>query len=288
MVVQTRRLLSGPLKWHGGKQPLASWIHSLAPFSREAVHGGYTHRNIVFGGGLGEFWDWEPIDGISEAVNDTNEDLYIFYKVLRDEEMFKQFQRAAELTPFSDAAFAINCKVNQGSGVNWVARAYSFFVKIRQSRQGLGKCFATPTRRTRRGMNENVSAWLSAVDGLPEVHERLRRVEICNQDFAEFISKRDHAKAFFYLDPPYLHSTRSTTGEYGEHEMSEEQHKKLLAQLRSISGKFMLSGYHSDLYDAWASASGWICHEKRVDNHASSAKIKERKIECIWTNYYKR
>jgi DNA adenine methylase len=252
---------------------LANWIHSLEPE-------GYTHRNIVFGGGLGEFWNWR-CEGVSEAVNDANGELTNFYRVLAQtpDRMLRQLWG----TPFSQDVWTN--AVHDPPEADLLRRATRFFIKIRQSRQGLGKDFATPTRRTRRGMNENVSAWLSAVDGLPAVHERLRRVEIRNLDFAQFIQKYDHEKALFYCDPPYLHATRSTTGEYGPQEMTEDQHLSLINRLAGIKGKFMLSGYPSKLYEHAEWVYKWKRHEKRVDNHASSAKIKERKTECIWCNY---
>lgn len=274
--------MNGPLRWYGGKSHLANWIHSLAPpdFRADPAFG-YTHRNILCMGGGGEFWNWLPIDGISEAINDSNKQLTDFYQVLATTP--GRMLRALWATPLSQDVWTN--AVHDLADIDRVRRATAFFIRIRQSRMGLGRDFATPTKRTRRGMNENVSAWLSAVDGLPEVHARLRRVEIRNLDFAEFISRYDHARALFYCDPPYLHSTRKTKVEYGTQEMSEEQHVALLSQLRSISGKFMLSGYHSDLYDGWARELNWVCHEKVVDNHASSAKIKERKTECCWCNY---
>lgn len=235
----------------------------------------------MFAGGMQELWNWD-CEGVSEVVNDANGELTNFYQVLRNDAAFSQFKKAVETTPFSSESFkqAVESPPELGIGGAW-----RFYIKVRQSRMGLGGDFATPTTRTRRGMNENVSAWLSAVDGLPEIHERLRRVEIRNLDFSEFISKYDHGRALFYLDPPYVHATRSTTGEYGPHEMPDEQHVALLSQLRSISGKFMLSGYHSDLYDGWARELNWKCHEKVVDNKASCAKIKEKKTEVLWTNY---
>ncbi len=269
-----------PLKWHGGKQPLAKWLHSLAPAA-------YTHRNIVFGGGLGEFWNWLPIDGVSEAVNDTNGDLVNFYAVLRSDLHFPEFVRTIGLTPFADESFydAYSERPFLFNGEGCVTRACAFFTAYRQSRQGLAKDYATPTKRVRRGMNENVSAWLSAVDGLDECHERLRRVEIRNLDCIDFINKYDHPLALFYCDPPYLAETRSSGGEYGPHEMTAEQHGILLGLLSTIKGKFMLSGYRSDLYDTAAGNFGWTRHENERPNSASSSKTKEMRVECVWTNY---
>jgi DNA adenine methylase len=276
-------IASQPLKWHGGKSYLAKWIHSLAPKD-------YTHRNIVYMGGGGEFWNWLPVEGVSEAVNDLDAELTNFYNVLANPEWFDQFKVLVEMSPFSEVAWkkanAILAQVRAHKNFKlfpeW--RAANFFVNYRMSRQGLGKDYATPTTRTRRGMNENVSAWLSAVDGLTDCHERLRRVEIRNMDALEFIRVYDHKKALFYCDPPYLHETRSTTGEY-THEMSHGEHADLLRALCKLKGKFMLSGYPSRLYDGWAQTGDWTRHEKQIDNKASSSKTKQQKTECLWTNY---
>lgn len=288
--MSTDTVKNTPLKWHGGKKYLAKWLHSLVPLSviDDPEHG-YTHRNIVFGGGLGEFWNWQPVEGISEAVNDINFHLTSLWNVLRGDKLFQEFRQILDSTPFSqwefDASqFTEKYRQHLSNGYS-PALAAVFFIQYRQSCQGLGKDYATPTTRTRRGMNENVSAWLSAVEGLPECHERLKRVEIRNLDFAKFIEAYDHPRALFYCDPPYLHETRTSTDEYSEHEMSEDEHDALLTDLTMIEGRFMLSGYHSHLYDHHASNLGWTCHECEIDNKASSAKEKPKRTECVWTNY---
>ena len=99
------------------------------------------------------------------------------------------------------------------------------------------------------------------------------------------ISRYDRPHTFFYLDPPYLHETRSSTGEYGPHEMSPEQHEDLLELLGTIRGKFILSGYPSKIYDRQRWRRGWGFESKEIDNKASSAKTKEMKTECLWMNF---
>jgi len=59
-------------------------------------------------------------------------------------------------------------------------------------------------------MNEQASAWLRAVDGLPDVHQRLQRVVILNDDAVIVIRQQDGPHTLYYLDPPYLHETRAT------------------------------------------------------------------------------
>jgi DNA adenine methylase len=63
-----------------------------------------------------------------------------------------------------------------------VQRAVRFFVLCRQSLAGRMDTFAPLSKnRTRRRMNEQASAWLTAVEGLPAVHARLKRVAILNR-----------------------------------------------------------------------------------------------------------
>src|SRR5262249_26817796 len=124
-----------------------------------------------------------------------------------------------------------------------------------------------------------------AVEGLPAVHERLRRVVILNADALDVIRQQDGPRTLFYLDPPYLHETRATKGEYGKHEMTYQQHADLLDVLASIKGRFLLSGYDSKLYRLYAANARWKCHEFKIDNKAASGKTKRRMVECVWTNF---
>ena len=217
--------------------------------------------------------------GVAEAVNDLHGELINLWQVLASRDQFEQFYRQIECTPLAQSLF--EAATEHGSPVD---RAVQFFIRARQSRQGLQRDYATPTRRTRRGMNEQVSAWLTAVAGLPQIHHRLLRVEIRNMPAIEFIGKYDHANCCFYCDPPYLHETRSTTGEYAC-EMSRTEHGELLDALAGIHGKFVLSGYPSDLYADWANRHKFHCVEIEIDNKASSAKTKQKKTECLWMNY---
>jgi DNA adenine methylase len=269
---------SGPIKWHGGKSYLAPKIIELMP-----PHTRYCEP--FFGGGAVLLQ--KPCDGVAEFANDLNRELTNFWSVLRDETLFKRFGFHVVSTPLSQIEFDRARKDNfrfadHGEDVHGAVR---FFVLNRQSRQALGRDFATPTSRLRRGMNEQVSAWLSAVDGLPEFHARLKRVEIRCMDAKEFIRELDSPETCFYCDPPYMHETRNTTKEYGEHEMSHADHEDLLVCLSEITGKFLLSGYRSELYDEAANQWGWRRIDFEIPNQASSKRTKEIKTECVWVNY---
>lgn len=267
-----------PLKWHGGKFYLANKIVALMP--------PHTRYLEPFAGGLSVLIA-KPHEGIAEWANDLNGELSNFWFVLGHGGLFDQFVRKVQATPLSEEVFDDAKSVETylaEIGTPW-ERAANFFIRIRQSRQGLGKDFCTPTSRTRRGMNENVSAWLSAVDGLADVHARLRRVEIWCRPAVEAITKLDGPGLLAYCDPPYLHETRNSTGEYGSFEMSNADHEELLRVLAGMKGKFQLSGYRSDLYDFYADMYGWRRVDFDLPNNASGSKSKERKTECLWMNY---
>lgn len=227
-------------------------------------------------------------EGVSEVVNDLNSDLAMFWTVIRDPVWFEAMRRHLEGTPFSQVEWEhanADLSIPADSKAYVVYRAIKFFIAARQSRQGLMRDFATLSRnRVRRGMNEQVSSWLTAIEGLPDVHARLKRVVILNSPAVEVIKQQDGPNTLFYCDPPYLHETRMTTSDYA-HEMTPEQHRELLATLGAIEGKFILSGYPSAMYEGARATYGWHRTDIEIDNKASSAAVKEKKTECLWFNF---
>jgi DNA adenine methylase len=67
--------------------------------------------------------------------------------------------------------------------------------------------------------------------------------------------------------------------------MTDQQHAMLLNTLSEIKGRFLLSGYPTRLYDQADKDFGWRHVDFIIDNKASSAKSKEKKIERLWMNY---
>lgn len=267
---------SAPIKWHGGKSYLAAQIINLMP----------RHTHYVepyFGGGAVLFKKPTAfVDGHSEVINDVYGELVNFWRVLQSKELFHELQFRLTLTPFSKLSFE---DAKNPTTADPLEKAVAFFIRYRQSRQGLGRDFATMSRsRTRRGMNEQVASWLSAIEGLPEAHARLQRVVIFCDDAVELIKRQDDRQSFFYCDPPYLPETRVVKNAYSC-EMSENQHLELLQTLGCLVGKFVLSGYPHPIYTDAAKRFGWRCKMIKIDNKASSKKTKPSKTECLWFNY---
>jgi len=276
-----------PLKWWGGKHYLAKKIIGFMPR--------HLHYVEPYAGGLAVLLEKDPFDqskywgekgyeqGISEVVNDIHRELTNFWRVLQREDTFAVFQRQIDAMPFSQIEWEeAEVRQNPLTDLN-VEAAAAFFVRCRQSRAGGFKDFATLSRnRTRRQMNEQVSAWQNCIDGLPAVSDRLRRVVILNQPALDVIRQQDGAATLFYLDPPYLHETRATTGNY-QHEMTEDDHRDLLAAIKQCQGTFMLSGYPNPLYDG--ELAGWRRQDFVIDNKASGGKVKRQMTESLWMNF---
>jgi DNA adenine methylase len=203
--------LNPPLKWHGGKHYLAAKIVALMPRHIHYVEPFFGGGAVLMARDPGDERLWlPPHKGVSEVVNDINGRLVNFWRVLRDETTFPRFLRIVQAIPMARSEWEA-AHSHAATDSDPVADAVAFFVDCRQSRSGLMKGFTPVTRsRTRRGMNGNVSEWLSAVDGLPEVHERLRRVLIENVPALSLIRREDAPGTLFYCDPPYLHETSST------------------------------------------------------------------------------
>lgn len=268
--------MNQPIKIHGGKHYLAAKIVALFPKRY------LTYCEPYFGGGS-VLLRLQP-DGHSEIANDLDGDLANFWGILSSDTMHKRLVEKLSLTPFSEQEFRFATNTNADDRP--LQRAVNFFVRCRMSLAGRRKDFtAISSSRVRRGMNEQVSAWITAIDGLPEVYQRMRRVLVLSRPAVKLISQVDHKKTVFYCDPPYLQSTRNTISEYGEYEMSYADHVELLETLQEISGKFLLSGYDNDLYEQYRRKNKWKRHQFIVPNAAAGGAKKRRMVECVWTNY---
>jgi DNA adenine methylase len=79
-----------------------------------------------------------------------------------------------------------------------------------------------------------------------------------------------------YLDPPYLHATRAKTRLYA-HELTDQDHRRLLDVARGLRCMVQLSGYRSDLYD------DTLVNWRRVDFQAMTRR--GMRTESLWMNY---
>lgn len=257
--------------WYGGKFSHLDWLLPLLPTSRQYCE--------PFGGSAAVLLNRAPAK--VETYNDLDGEVVNFFRVLRERK--DELVEAIGLTPFSREEFAIACQPATPE-VSAFERARRFFVRARQVRTGLAQTaslgrWANCRNTSRSEMSGVVSRWLGSVEHLPEIAERLLRVQIENRPAIEIIDLYDDPKTLFYCDPPYVHGTRGDAKAYG-FEMSDNEHRRLAEALHRAEGQVALSGYRCALYDElygdWAriDAPVKLCHS-----------IKKERSEALWINY---
>ena len=113
-------------------------------------------------------------------------------------------------------------------------------------------------------------------DHILPLRDRLRGVTIDNLDAIECIEKYDSPQTLFYVDPPYPADVRERKSGY-RHEMSLDDHRRLLQVLNKVRGQVILSSYESLLYAT--GLEGWARKEKEMRINGSGSAV-----EVIWMN----
>ncbi len=266
----TRRRRKIAFGWYGGKYSHLDWLLPLLPESQ--------HYCEPFGGSAAVLLNRKPSP--VETYNDLDADVANFFRVLREQKA--ELTEAIGLTPFSREEFCIACEKTQG--ISNLERARRFFVRARQVRTGLAQTaslgrWANCKNTSRAGMSGVVSRWLGSIEQLPEIAERLLRVQIENRPALEIVKLYDSKGTLFYCDPPYPHEARGDSKAYG-YEMSDREHRELAAVLRKAKGRVAVSGYRCKLYDSLY--KGWSTHHAPAKACHSVKRVRQ---EVLWTNY---
>lgn len=261
--------MKGPIRYYGGKSGMIKVLLNLIP-----EHNRYIE---VFGGGASLLFAKEP--GKVEIYNDLYENVYALFKVLTCSNLYYEFKRKLDLTYYSRRLREEFKKELLRPDLTYLQRAFYFFYVNRSSVNGTGG-FSTHSY-TRRNMCKAVSDYLSCIDRLDELHQRLSRCIIENLDFTEIFKKYDKEETFMYLDPPYHPETR-TPVKYPV-DMSSERHVELVQILLRCKSKILLSGYINSEYELLTN-NGWIREDFNVKTITGKFTPKT-KIESLWRNY---
>lgn len=259
--------LRPPLRYHGGKWKLAPWLISLMP----------QHRVYVepFGGGGSVLLRKER--SYAEVYNDLDGQIVNLFRVIRDDA--DALVRRLELTPFSRDEFAASYE-DSPEPVEQARRT------VCRSHMGFGSAAASGAKTGFRA-NSNRSGttpardWRNLPANVPVIADRLRGVVIENREAVDVIAQHDGPETLHYCDPPYVFDTRSVGNPYCKkgyrHEMTDEQHRELVAVLRGVQGMVMLSGYHGSLYDE-------LLADWRFVDCAAFADGARPRTETVWMN----
>ena len=248
------------LKYPGAKNRIANWICSFIP-----EHSMYLEP---YAGSLAVLFN-KPRSHI-ETVNDINEDVVNFFRVLRDYP--EKLRIAIEFTPFSRSEYESSYEYTEEP----IEKARRFSVRCWQS-FGCSNAYRNGFKSGQQTRSPNPArAWAEMPEVITQAADRLKGVQIENLPALELINRYDTPDVFMYVDPPYLHGTRKKY--LYKHEMEDEEHEQLLEVLLRHPGKIILSGYDNELYNTMLSR--W-----RKESVSTQAENGLKRVETIWMNY---
>jgi DNA adenine methylase len=249
------------LRYFGGKWMLAPWIISHFP----------PHRTYVEPfGGAGSVLMRKP-RSYAEVYNDLDSEVVNLFRVLR--ERGPDLRALLKLTPFARVEFDMSYEASPDP----VERARRTIIR---SFMGFGSNSVNREAKTGFRANANRSGttpahdWVNYPDCIEVFTERLSGVVIENRDAIEVMAQQDSPDALHFVDPPYVHDTRSEKHRYAC-EMTDGDHERLLSFLPTLKGAVILCGYEHPLYERL----GW--HTTTREAHADGARDR---IEVLWLN----
>jgi len=254
------------IRYHGGKFRLSDWIISHFP----------NHETYVepFGGGASVLLSKLP--SRMEVYNDLDSEVVNFFEVLRDQQLAEKLAEQIELTPYAREEF-LNARAETNDKVELARRL------VVRAQMGFGSAGATKGNTgfrldTARGGSDIVAIWQRQPDVIRQAAARLKKVLIENRDAIKVIRDHDREDTLFFIDPPYVHETRTIGGKAYRHEMTNADHEQLIDVLKQCKGKVILCGYEHPIYKE-------LSWKKVIKSVAASGQTgSEKREEILWIN----
>lgn len=267
--------MNSPIKYFGGKNGMFNKIVELFPES-----GTYDTYIEPFGGSFAIGFH-TPEDRIApiEIYNDLYNNVYCLFKVLTDKELFEQFKALCDCSYYNEYFRQEFKEKLKDNNLSELMRAYYFFYVNRSSHNGVGGF--SMNRVVRRNMAKSVSDFMSTIDRLPEIHQRLSKVMVLCRDGIELMNEYSSPNVFMYCDPPYVLSTR-TSARYVV-DMTDEQQNSFIETCLRSKAKLLISGYDNELYNQLTD-NGFTKLQFEVNTISGNRKPKT-KVETLWKNY---
>lgn len=255
-MIKIKRILNYP----GSKWSMADFIIDIMPEHE-------TYVEPFFGSGA-VFFNKDKVK--VETINDMDSRIVNFFEVCRDYP--DELVRKIMYTPHSREEYQ-NSYIKSDDN-------------IEDARRLTIRCWQAIGAKT-----SDITGWRSLIESngpdtsnewanvwkrIEDVAERLKGVQIENQDALKILSRYNRPHVLTYVDPPYLLGTRSKR--MYKHEFTDPEHVDLLELLAEFKGSVILSGYDNDMYND--KLIGW---HKLYFNTTAEAGAK--RVEVLWCNF---
>lgn len=249
------------------RYPGAKW--RIADFILQHMPRHHSYLEPFFGSGA-VFFRKTPAP--IETVNDINCDVVNLFRIVRE-----QADTLAEYIagiPYARQVYEEALYVNESTSD--LERAVRFLVMAWQSYGARmdGKNCGWKKDVVGREASYAVRNWNRLPSWIVAAQDRLKQVQIENQDAFQLIRQFNSPKVLIYCDPPYMLSTRNCKTSY-RHELDDSAHEELLYLLNKHSGIVMLSGYANELYDTLL--RDWVRYD--IDTVITSGS---KRMESLW------
>lgn len=224
------------------------------------------------------------VDG--EVYNDLDDEVVNVFRVLQDPTKAVELRRLLALTPFARAEFKRTYskpKDDVEAAAFVIARSFMGFGSAASTRMHITG-FRTSSKRNAGPSSTPAVEWAAWPDEVPAFVQRFRGVCIENRDAVAVMKMHDSPATLYYVDPPYVQSTRSSLrvkngnrGHYYRHDMGDDDHRRLAEFLHGVAGMVVVSGYPCELYDELY--QDWERHER-----AHMADGARPRTEVVWLN----
>jgi DNA adenine methylase len=259
--------VTSPLGWFGGKYNLAKWIIALMPKHQCYVEPFFGAGHILF--------NKQKVK--VEVINDIDDRVYALFKVLSDENTFKEFVNKIWFLGCHEKVYNEMVEKLEDKSLSMVDKAVAFLYVNKLSLSGNVDTYFMGHSKALANVKNN----------LLSVYKRLKGVDIYCGDWKRVVEKYDKEDALVLLDPPYVEETRSNSmGKY-INELSDKDHEEIVDVCLRLKSKVILCGYQNKIYER-LEQNGWHRLDKKVK--MSCAVVKEGtkhvdRVESVWLNY---
>jgi DNA adenine methylase len=266
--LQNTEIKAPVMRYFGGKYRIADWIIGFFP----------EHRCYVepFGGAASVLMN-KP-RSYAEVYNDLSKDLVNVFQVLRNPDQAQRLIEVCRLTPYAREEFELSYESTEDPVER--ARRTLFRAQAAFGSSGLARSRTGFRIDSERRYKLSSHVWESYPSNIASFCSRLSGVIIENRPAADVITKHDGPDTLFYVDPPYMHSTRVMRNARYDFEMTEDDHVELLQVLERVEGMVAISGYSNPLYEDFL--KDWEMHSKPA--RASGHRGTVLRTEVLWLN----
>jgi DNA adenine methylase len=256
-----------PITYYGGKLNMLKHILPLIP----------QHKIYVepfFGGGA-VFFAKRPSE--SEIINDSNAMVINFYKVLAAD--FEKLKQKIEATLFARATYVVADTIYRMPHLfSHLQQAWAFYIATNMGFSAkIGSWgYDKYGKRVKAFLNKKLQFDRNVAD-------RILNAQIECNDACKVITSRDSEDTFHYIDPPYIETSQ---GHYAGY--TEKEFKDLLETLTTVSGKFLMSSYPSEILDEYIKKNNWhtLVFKKPLSaRKAETGSSRILKTEVLTSNY---